>query len=243
MPRPSITKIASVEAADCDSAKPSAAPMNGAVQGEATTTASTPEPKASSVRLLLVHPRHAAGASWPNSNTPARLSPSAKNRTASAVTTTGDCSWNPQPSSCPAARSASSIMASSTNVTMTPAANASASRRIVARSSWRVAKPSTLSDSTGKTQGMRLRIMPPTNAKSAASASVIVSLATGAATSSASGAAAASTGLGPATTAPASGTSMVAARAPPNPAPLAASSPFTRVKPLSSCHATGSMST
>ena len=42
-------------------ANPSAAPMNGAVHGDAMTTASTPEPKASTMRFLLVHPATADG--------------------------------------------------------------------------------------------------------------------------------------------------------------------------------------
>ena len=42
MPSPSAVKIASASAAGRASAKPSAAPMNGAVQGVATSTASTP---------------------------------------------------------------------------------------------------------------------------------------------------------------------------------------------------------
>src|SRR5665213_1090387 len=171
--------------------------MNGAVQGDATTTASTPEPNASSVRFWLVHPRSDDGTTWPNSNTPARFNPSTKTNVASAATTSGVCSWKPQPSCAPALRNASSIAASSTNVAMTPVANAYAATRIVARSSWRCAKPSTLSDSTGNTQGIRLRMMPPTNANNAATASVIVPSAAG------SGSAGVSSGFGPALPEPA----------------------------------------
>src|SRR6266540_4317390 len=47
--------------------------MNGAVHGDAMTTASTPEPNASSVRFFAVQPATTEGASWPNSNTPDRL--------------------------------------------------------------------------------------------------------------------------------------------------------------------------
>ena len=101
--------------------------MNGAVHGDAMTTASTPEPNASTVRFLLDHSATLEGASWPNSNTPDRFSASTKNRIASAVTTDGDCSWKPQPSCSPAARSADSSSPSATNVMMTPAANATAS--------------------------------------------------------------------------------------------------------------------
>ncbi len=42
MPTPSAANTSSVSAAGCASAKPSAAPMNGAVHGEAMATASTP---------------------------------------------------------------------------------------------------------------------------------------------------------------------------------------------------------
>ena len=106
--------------------------MNGAVHGDAMTTASTPEPNASSVRFFDDQPVTPDGASWPNSNTPDRLSASTKNSIASALTTAGDCSWKPQPSCSPAARSAASAAPSATNVSTTPAANATASRRIVA---------------------------------------------------------------------------------------------------------------
>ena len=74
------------------SAKPSEAPMKGAVQGEATATASRPESaelsagwRASSVLIRL-------GRNWPNSNRPARFKPSSVKSSASAATTAGDCS-------------------------------------------------------------------------------------------------------------------------------------------------------
>ena len=73
MPMPSTTNTPSIIATPPASAKPSAAPMNGAVHGEATTTARTPEPNASIVRLLLDHSATPDGASWPNSNTPDRF--------------------------------------------------------------------------------------------------------------------------------------------------------------------------
>ena len=47
MPTPSIAKTASESAAACESVKPTAAPMKGAVHGVATTVASTPERNAS----------------------------------------------------------------------------------------------------------------------------------------------------------------------------------------------------
>src|SRR5690625_912638 len=45
MPRPSATKTLILMVAGCVNAKPSAAPINGAVQGLATTAASTPVKK------------------------------------------------------------------------------------------------------------------------------------------------------------------------------------------------------
>src|SRR5581483_3621487 len=106
--------------------------MNGAVHGDAMTTASTPDAKASRVRFLDVQPASDAGASWPNSNTPDKLSASTKNSIASAVTTAGDCNWKPQPSCSPAARSPDNASPSATNVINTPAANATASACSVA---------------------------------------------------------------------------------------------------------------
>ena len=65
--------------------------MNGAVHGDATTTARMPEPNASSVRFFAVQLVTPDGASCPNSNTPDRFSASTKKRIASALTTAGDC--------------------------------------------------------------------------------------------------------------------------------------------------------
>src|SRR6185436_11656796 len=215
MPTPSARNTATVSDAGCASAKPSAAPMNGAVHGDATTTASTPVPNASSVRLRDVQPRTDEGATLPNSNTPDRLRPITKNRSASSDTNSGDWSWKPQPSCSLAVRNAMRASASPTNVASTPAPYASPSRRIVAGESWCSAKPSTLIDSTGSTQGIRFRTAPPTNASTSASRSDID--APGADDVMTSVGAFASTGFGPATTAPASGTSIVAAFASPIP--------------------------
>ena len=88
---PSATKMASIDAAGAESAKPSAAPMNGAVHGDATTTARMPEPNASSVRFFAVQLVMPDGASCRNSNTPDRFSANTKKRIASALTTAGDC--------------------------------------------------------------------------------------------------------------------------------------------------------
>ena len=82
--------------------------MNGAVQGEAIDhrqhAGEESRRPADGARLRRADE---AGAREPNSNTPARLRPISVNSAASAATTAGDCSWKPQPSCAPAARSAS----------------------------------------------------------------------------------------------------------------------------------------
>ncbi|MBK7469743.1 MAG: hypothetical protein IPI73_02990 [Betaproteobacteria bacterium] len=94
---------------------------------------------------------------------------SRKNRIASAVTTAGDCSWNPQPSSWPPARNANTTPASATNESTTPAANTRPCIRIAASLPCACCeKPRTLSEITGNTQGIRLRIKPPINASAMA---------------------------------------------------------------------------
>ena len=148
--------------------------MNGAVHGDAMTTASTPEPNASSVRFFAVQFGDAPTAtSWPNSNTPDRLSASTKNSTASAVTTARRLQLEaPAELLAGGAQRDEQRGPARRTSTMTPPANAIASWRSVGRVSCCVAKPSTLSDSTGNTHGIRLRIRPPRSANTIASASV-----------------------------------------------------------------------
>ena len=81
--------------------------MNGAVHGEATATASTPVRKASATGWRACRPASDDGSMRPNSYTPARFSAISVNNTASVATTAGDCSWKPQPTASPAARSPS----------------------------------------------------------------------------------------------------------------------------------------
>src|SRR5688572_10672833 len=149
------------------SAAPRAAPMKGAVQGEATAAASTPVRKESSVGSRARNDAMPEGSTEPNSNTPARLRPMRVNNAASAAMVAGDCSWNPQPSCSPPARAAISTLASARKASTTPAAYASALLQR-SRGSECCASARTLSDSTGNTQGMRLRIRPPRNANSSA---------------------------------------------------------------------------
>ncbi len=73
--------------------------MNGAVQGAATATASTPVKKAPTVPPWPASATLPAAACTlpPISNRPARLSATSSMTRVSTAITTGDCSWNPQP--------------------------------------------------------------------------------------------------------------------------------------------------
>ena len=78
------------------SAAPSAAPMNGPVQGVATKAASAPVQKAPRVPPLAGQ-RVAAADRRGSSNRPARLSAIAVTSSSSSRMTRGSCSWNAQP--------------------------------------------------------------------------------------------------------------------------------------------------
>ena len=91
MPRPMAANTASACAAGKPTAKPSEAPMKGAVQGEAMAVASTPDKKSLTVGLWACRPAKRLGSSWPNSNKPARFRPSNVNSKARPATTAGLC--------------------------------------------------------------------------------------------------------------------------------------------------------
>src|ERR1700676_1069916 len=212
MPIASTGNTIQVEAVGPASAYPSAAPMNGAEQGDAPTTASAPDSTSLSSGFFAFHVASDEGTNWRISNTPDRFSASTKKRTARAAIVAGDCSWNHQPNCWPAARKAIRAPASNQNDTKTPAPNARPWWRIAALFSRCVAKPSILSESTGNTHGIRLRSTPPTSAKkiavpseSAVSAPVAagVSFNTGAVSTGAAE---------PAITLPLNGASMASAR-------------------------------
>ena len=95
--------------------------MNGAVQGDATATASTPDRKALATGWRASSDATLDGRKAPNSNSPARFRPISVNSAASAATTAGDCNWKPQPSCSPAARKASISAPSAANEATTPA--------------------------------------------------------------------------------------------------------------------------
>ncbi len=144
--------------------------MNGAVQGEAIATASTPDRKAlaTGCRASSVATPRRQEARRTRTRPPGSA-PISVNSAASAATTAGDCSWKPQPSCSPAARSAS-ISAAQRQERQHHAGGVGQRRPCGGRarsSAWRV-KPTTLIASTGNTQGMRLRIRPPSSAPSSA---------------------------------------------------------------------------
>ena len=92
MPRPKAANTASACAVGIDKAAPSEAPMNGAVQGEATATARTPVRKESTIGCRARALAQALGSTEPISNTPARFRPIKVNSAAKVATTNGDCS-------------------------------------------------------------------------------------------------------------------------------------------------------
>ncbi len=167
-PRPSAANTASAAAAGCASAQPSAVPMKGAVHGLATMTASAPVKNEARAPWPSVRRWPAPVNRPPSSQTPENDSAIANNSSATPATKRGSCSWKPQPSCCPPARSASSTPASSRKVATTPSAYQPPCRRSSARSSAEPSAPIALIDSTGNTHGMRLRIRPPMKASSRA---------------------------------------------------------------------------
>src|ERR1700694_3791636 len=124
MPIASTVNTSQVEAVGPARASPSAAPMNGAEQGDAIAPASAPDSTSLSSGFFAFHVASDEGTNWRTSNTPDRFSASTKNRTARLAIVAGDCSWNPQPNCWPAARKAIRTPASNQNDTKTPAPNA-----------------------------------------------------------------------------------------------------------------------
>ena len=91
MPRPSVAKTAKASTVGKVTASPSEAPMKGAVQGDATATASTPVSAESATGCRARSAASEPGSTEPNSNTPARFRPISVNSAASAATKAGDC--------------------------------------------------------------------------------------------------------------------------------------------------------
>src|SRR5438105_13595117 len=102
MPIANTVNTIHVEAVGPASAYPSAAPMNGAEQGDATTTASVPDSTSLSSGFFAFQVASDEGTNWRTSNTPHRSRASTKNSTARAAIVAGYCSRNPQPNDWPA---------------------------------------------------------------------------------------------------------------------------------------------
>ena len=98
-----------------------AAPMKGAVQGVATSTASAPVAKLPAWPPREASPCPAPASRPPTWNTPDRFSPTPNSTQAIAATKAGDWNWKPHPAAPPAARRASSAPPSAPKATMTPA--------------------------------------------------------------------------------------------------------------------------
>src|SRR5690606_24540462 len=167
-PRPNIRNIASAIHGNAVKANASAPPMNGAMHGLATTQASTPVKKSPAGPLRDASAWPTFPIPPPSVNTPDRLSPTANIRYTSAATNQGCCSWKPHPSAWPPARRASTSAPIAANATSTPAVYQSAWRRACARLSPLCARPSTLSERIGSTQGIRLSTSPPSRASNSA---------------------------------------------------------------------------
>ena len=81
-----------------------ATPMNGAVQGVATSTASSPVAKSPAWPDRLAQPCPVPASLRPSSNAPTRFSPTRNSSQQVPATNASDWNWNPQPTVEPAAR-------------------------------------------------------------------------------------------------------------------------------------------
>ena len=91
MPMPIAPNTASACAAGRATARPSDAPMNGAVQGDAMAVANTPDKNALTAGCLACALATRPGRKLPNSKTPARFSPISVKSAASVATTAEFC--------------------------------------------------------------------------------------------------------------------------------------------------------
>ena len=166
---PSARKISRICVGPPASAKPTAVPTNGAEHGVASKVANAPMTK------LPISPLPSPPA-WPAklvmvdgstiSKKPQRLQANSATMTATAAMNTGCWNWMPQPTASPADFSAINPEASSSSEKMMPAAVARKLARTVAGGALPyLTRDISFNDSTGKTQGIRLRIRPPSSAK------------------------------------------------------------------------------
>ena len=142
--------------------------MKGAVQGLATTTASTPVKKSPAAPDFSVSACPVPASVAPNCQSPDRLRPIANSSNTNTATTAGCCNWKPQPSASPAPRKASTSAPATAKLASTPAVYQSACDFARARLVPPSASDKALNESTGSTQGIRFRIRPPTRASSIA---------------------------------------------------------------------------
>ena len=95
--------------------------MKGAVQGVATSTASSPVKKLPVCPPRIASPCPVPASRPPTSNTPDRFNPTANSSQLIPATKAGAWNWNPQPATAPPARAASSTPPSPANAASTPA--------------------------------------------------------------------------------------------------------------------------
>jgi hypothetical protein len=146
--------------------------MKGAVQGEATATASTPVRKASSTGWRACRLATLEGRNEPNSNRPARFSPIRVNSAASAATTPGTAAGSPSPGF--RRRRAGQQQRAQRGEGQHHAGGVGQAAEAVGAPVIGVAgEATTLMASTGNTQGIRFRIRPPSSAPSSASTSEV----------------------------------------------------------------------
>ena len=170
-PSPSARKIPKRSAIPPDSAAATAVPTNGAEQGVARIVASMPARKSPRYDTACGSPAMPASA-WAKRGTgmttrSRRLTAKNPSITIMTARNSGFWNWTPQPTVPPASRSIASPPASSMKLDTMPAAPARKRSR-----NWRRGAPTadntddSFSASTGRTQGIRLRISPPRSARS-----------------------------------------------------------------------------
>src|SRR5579883_3135571 len=147
-PIPMAAKIASATSGGDNSAKPSAVPSSGAVQGVANNVASTPAKKLP--RCMRPSPSAVTAVGSGISNRPQTFAANTVRIAAIATKNTGCWNCNPQPTATPAARKPIATAAKARNVTTMPAALARKPTRTAPRprAAWSTV-PSSMSASTG----------------------------------------------------------------------------------------------
>ena len=196
MPTPRARNTTITTGAVCARAKPIAVPRKGAEQGVAIRVANRPEKKWPAIPSRAAVPSSRASARGSGiSNSPHRLRQKSTTTTARKATKPGCWNCTPQPTAAPAARKETAASPSARKEARMPAEVARAPRTTSARP-WPAlrTRPKSLSESTGSTQGMALRMSPPSTASSSVRARLPAGFGTGAAVGAAAGAGAAAAG-------------------------------------------------